>query len=112
MSAEDPQAGELSAQERETLAEDIRRRYYRRGIQTNETAFRATIESSLDVFATLLAAACTEAEQRGRQQEREAAAKDVESIDPVEWALAGQDAGQMAAGIVRGEHDERGGRGD
>jgi len=109
VSAEDPQAGELSEEEREALAEDIRRRYYRRGIQTNETAFRATIESSLDVFALLLVAACTEAEQRGRQQEREAAARDLESIDPVEWALAGQDAGQMAAGIVR---DERGGRGD
>lgn len=38
------------------------------------------------------------------QAVREQVAADLLAVDPVEWALAGQHAGSMAARIARGEH--------
>lgn len=37
----------------------------------------------------------------GRDQERERIARDLQAVNPVEWALAGQDAGNDAVMIVR-----------
>lgn len=37
-----------------------------------------------------------------RQEVRERIAQDIEAVDPIEWALAGQRAGEDAARIARG----------
>ena len=52
---------------------------------------------------TLLQEALTAALPHIARQVREQVAREIEAVDPVEWALAGQSAGADAARIARGD---------
>lgn len=73
--ADDASEG-LCEDEREALVRDIVRRYYDRGVQTNETGLTATAQAAIDVLLARVAAA--------RAEERRAVAEEIAQAIEVE----------------------------